>query len=73
MTHVDAVYQNGVFKPLGAVEVTENQRVHLNVEPAKGEDAKAWLESVRQFQQDFIQRKGVLPDSAMDIAADRLR
>ena len=73
MPQVDAIYQNGVFRPLGTVEVTENQHVHLNIEPAKGQDAKTWLEVVKQFHQEFIQRKGSLPDSTLDIAADRLR
>lgn len=73
MPQVDAVFQNGVFKPLDSVEVTENQRVRLNFEPANGPAAKSWLDAVKKFQRDFIQRKGILPDSTLDIAADRQR
>lgn len=31
MTQVEAIYQNGVFKPLQDVGLSENQRVRLGV------------------------------------------
>lgn len=38
MTHVDAIYQDGVFRPLEPVAFCENQRVALSVEPIPKED-----------------------------------
>ena len=32
---IDAVYENGVFKPLGKVEIKEHERVHLIIEEAE--------------------------------------
>ena len=51
MSMVEAVYQHGVFKPLGEVTLAENQRVRLHVEPNATSDWQAWLEQVRGFQQ----------------------
>ena len=31
MTTIEAVYQNGVFKPIGEVKLSENQRVRLTI------------------------------------------
>jgi predicted DNA-binding antitoxin AbrB/MazE fold protein len=42
MTRVDAIYQDGVFRPLEPVALCENQRVALSVEPISKEDALAW-------------------------------
>jgi predicted DNA-binding antitoxin AbrB/MazE fold protein len=74
MTFVlDAIYQNGVFKPLGPVAFCENQRVVLNVEPIQKEDALAWAKRVSQVRNEVAARCGILPDSAIDIAEDRMR
>lgn len=73
MIQVDAVYQGGVFRPLGKVSVAEHERVRLHVESLNGGNARAWLEQVKSLQQQFTERHGHLPDSTPDIAADRLR
>jgi predicted DNA-binding antitoxin AbrB/MazE fold protein len=76
MTQVDAIYQNGVFKPLGTVELTENQRVHLTIIPvATPEDWQTWLERAQKHRQEILDRRGgvPLPDSTPDIAEDRMR
>lgn len=73
MTCVDAIYQDGVFKPLGAVGVAENQRVHLNIELANGSDARAWLARVQSLHQQLVSQNRYLPDSTPEISADRLR
>ena len=73
MTRVDAIYQGGVFRPLEPVCFEENQRVALSVEPIQKEDALAWIEDVSRFREQVAARCGVLPDSALDIAADRAR
>ena len=74
MTQVDAIYRNGVFNPLGAVALPENQRVRLSVHlPEADNDVRAWLTRVQQRQQRIISERGYYPDSAADIAEDRRR
>ena len=73
MTRVDAIYQDGVFRPLGPVGLEENQRVALCVEPIPKEDALAWAERVSRTREAAATHCGILPDSTLDIAADRMR
>lgn len=73
MPPVEAIYQGGVFKPLGEVHLAENQRVVLNIQTPSGQDVAAWLAEVRNFQQRTVADRGCLPDSTPDIAADRMR
>jgi predicted DNA-binding antitoxin AbrB/MazE fold protein len=73
MSIIDAVYQDGVFKPLGDVTLRENQRVRLRVEPVVAGTVGAWLDDLRRLQQDILDRHGLLPDSTPDISADRMR
>ena len=47
---IDAVYEDGVLKPLGSLDLQEHQRVRITVEPitepntaAPGEVLRAWL------------------------------
>jgi predicted DNA-binding antitoxin AbrB/MazE fold protein len=73
MTQVEAIYQNGVFQPLQGVDLPENQRVRLSVQPLATGDARAWLARVQQRQQRLIAQRGCFPDSTPDIAEDRRR
>ena len=73
MTQVEAIYQNGVFRPLQKVGLPENQRVRLSVEPVAAADVRAWLARVQQRRQRIIAERGYFPDSAPDIAEDRRR
>ena len=70
---VEAVYQNCVFKPLGRVGLSENQRVRLSVQPIEPADVAAWLATIQQHQQELLAKYGPFPDSAAEIAADRMR
>ncbi len=72
MSTVEAVYQEGVFRPLGHVDLAENQRVRLHVEPAEAVHWRAGLEQVRHLQQRLAGVAGRF-DSAAEIARDRLR
>jgi predicted DNA-binding antitoxin AbrB/MazE fold protein len=71
MSQVEAIFQNGVFKPLGDVALADNQRVRLTFQAVTEQDVATWLEEVRRFQQQLIDRRGPFPDSTHDIAADR--
>jgi len=73
MTQVDAIYQNGVFKPLQEPGLPENQRVRLSVQPVETGDVRAWLARVEERHQRIIAERGYFPDSAPDIAEDRRR
>ena len=74
MTQLDAIYRNGVFNPLGAVTLQENQRVRLSVQPLDADDdVRGWLARVQRRQQRIIAERGYYPDSAVDIAEDRRR
>jgi predicted DNA-binding antitoxin AbrB/MazE fold protein len=72
MSTVEAIYQHGVFKPLGQVALAENQRVRLHVEPAEAGDWQTWLEEARQLQQRLAAGRGRF-DSTEEIARDRRR
>jgi predicted DNA-binding antitoxin AbrB/MazE fold protein len=67
MSQVDAIYQNGVFKPLNAVGLPENQRVRLSVYPVESCDAGAWLAGVQERQARIVAARGYFPDSTTDI------
>jgi len=73
MADIEAIYQNGVFQPLGPVGLHENQRVRLSVRPVEGGDPRGWLEEVQRLQRRIVAERGFFPDSSLDIAADRLR
>jgi predicted DNA-binding antitoxin AbrB/MazE fold protein len=73
MTQVDAIYQNGVFKPLQNVSLPNNQRVRLSVQPIEAGDVQAWLARVQERRQRLFAAHGYFPDSALDIAEDRRR
>ena len=73
MTQIDAIFRGGIFQPLEPVQLAEDQRVRLSIEPTAAESPAAWLARVREMQAKIISRTGWLPDSTPDIAADRLR
>jgi predicted DNA-binding antitoxin AbrB/MazE fold protein len=71
MTTVDAIFADGVFKPVIPVAMPENQRVRLTVETVVPGDLSQWLAAVRTFQGEVVARRGVLPDCTSEIASDR--
>jgi predicted DNA-binding antitoxin AbrB/MazE fold protein len=73
MTQVEAVYQNGVFRPLHAIELPENQRVRLSIEAVPTADVRTWLADVQTMRGRLSALYGTFPDSATDIAEDRRR
>ncbi|MBI4581326.1 MAG: antitoxin family protein [Planctomycetes bacterium] len=73
MSRVEAVYRHGVFEPLEPVNLREEERVRLRIEPAGEQCTRSWLDEVRALQADVVRRHGPLPDSASDIGADRVR
>jgi predicted DNA-binding antitoxin AbrB/MazE fold protein len=70
---VDAIYENGVFRPLEPVAMKEHERVALSVERIQKEDALAWLEETDRLRNRLAAKYGIFPDSTLDIAADRAR
>jgi predicted DNA-binding antitoxin AbrB/MazE fold protein len=70
---VEAIFENGVFKPVNPVALPDKQRVEMDVRLVAAFDMSAWLKQIHERQQKIIARAGVLPDSAPEIAADRRR
>ncbi len=73
MHQIEAVFRGGAFQPLVPIQLPENQRVRLTVQPIGATDVEAWLADVRRRQQRIVDERGFLPDSTLDIAADRQR
>ncbi len=73
MAQIEAIFQGGVFKPLGDVKLPENQRVRLAIEPIDAAHALALLKRMHERQQKIINERGYFPDSTPDIAEDRMR
>lgn len=73
MSQVDAIYRHGVFEPLQPVDLKEEQRVRLRIEPAEKETWEVWLERVKRRHDEFVKQHGFLPDSTPGIAEDRRR
>jgi predicted DNA-binding antitoxin AbrB/MazE fold protein len=73
MTQIDAVYQEGVFKPVEALALPENQRVRLIIQTVEPSDVRAWLAAVNRLQHEIVAQRGYFRDSTPDIASDRIR
>jgi len=73
MSHIKAIFRRGVFEPLEPVKLREEQPVQLSFEASEDQRPQFWLAQVRALHAAVIERRGPLPDSAVDIAADRLR
>jgi predicted DNA-binding antitoxin AbrB/MazE fold protein len=73
MSPIDAIYRHGVFEPLQPVNLREEQRVRLSIEPSERESPLEWLERLQQRHAAFVAKHGYLPDSTPDIAEDRRR
>jgi predicted DNA-binding antitoxin AbrB/MazE fold protein len=73
MSHVDAVYRIGVFRPLGPVDLKDEQRVRLSFETTPQQPPQQWHERAKRMQAALRSRGADWPDSTADIAADRVR
>jgi predicted DNA-binding antitoxin AbrB/MazE fold protein len=73
VAQIEAIFQGGVFKPLGEVRLPENQRVTIDVQPVETEDIDTWLARVKERHREFVEKHGYLPDSTPMIAEDRMR
>jgi predicted DNA-binding antitoxin AbrB/MazE fold protein len=60
---IPAIYENGVFRPLGEVQLPEKCEVELSVQPKKAEDRPLLrlLEIAQRYPSD--------PDAPTDMAA----
>lgn len=70
---VEAIFENGLLRPLQRLPFAEQQHVWVRVEPIGSPDLESWLALVAQHQQSVLSRIGVLPDSTFEIAEDRRR
>ncbi len=70
---VDAIYADGVFKPVQSVALPENESVRITVESNSKLSSAEWMKRVREFRRKIEAKYGVLPDSTEVIRADRCR
>jgi len=70
--HVQAVYQNGVFRPLSPLSISENEIVELSIQPMRA-DVPDWILRLRNVREHISRGKPLFPDSAVEIAEDRQR
>ncbi len=73
MERIEAIFENGVFRPVEDVSLPEKQRVLLSVDPVSTPDPMAWLERVREHHRQVLERRGQFPDSTLGIEEDRNR
>lgn len=77
MTTIDAIYRNGVFEPTRRVELPEECRVRLQVEPVDpGEtlDVGARLDELRALKDGWLEGRGRAPAAeGMDWLAGAFR
>jgi predicted DNA-binding antitoxin AbrB/MazE fold protein len=79
MSTVEAIYENGVFTPVGPIDLPDRQRVRLQVEPVRTPDpdyvakALAWSEEARALRDELQAKYGLFPDSTELIREDRYR
>ena len=70
--NVEAVYSGGAFRPLGAVALTENQRVRLTIEPIPPSVVE-WLAATAALRDEMFAKTGYYLDSTQIISSDRHR
>lgn len=75
MSQIEAIYRHGVFEPLEPVDLKEEQRVRLSIEPTDKEAIDAWIKRADALREEILKRRGgePLPDSTPGIAEDRMR
>ena len=56
MSQIEAIYRHGVFEPLQPVDLKEEQRVRLSIEPAAKETPEAWLERVKKRREAIFRK-----------------
>ncbi len=57
--HIDAVYEDGVFKPLGKVNVKEHEKFKITYSPLEEDSSLLFLQVAEEGESfDFLQDKG---------------
>jgi predicted DNA-binding antitoxin AbrB/MazE fold protein len=73
MTTVEAIFQGGAFRPVGPVDLPENQRVRLSISPVSPAAAPEWVDEMRRERERVAAAYGPFPDTTALIAEDRRR
>jgi predicted DNA-binding antitoxin AbrB/MazE fold protein len=73
MTTVEAIYEDGVFKPIAPVALPDKQRVRLSVRPLPAADVQTWLDEAKRLRDELQAKYGIFEDSTPLIAEDRMR
>jgi predicted DNA-binding antitoxin AbrB/MazE fold protein len=73
MTTVEAIYEGGVFRPVGPVRLPDRQRVQLSITPVAPATGPEWLDELRRERERVAAAYGPFPDTTALIAEDRRR
>jgi predicted DNA-binding antitoxin AbrB/MazE fold protein len=60
---IEAIYENGVLRPLGSVDLEERQRYILEIEPIEGNEP--------QLDEEFI--ASCAPENGRDVSIEEVR
>ncbi len=61
--HIEAIYENGVLRPLGPVELEEDQRYSLDIEPIEGDKP--------ELDEEFI--ASCAPENGREVSIEEVR
>ena len=73
MTTIDAIYENGIFRPIGPVSLPENARVKVTVASPPKKDILTWVKEMQAIHAEYLKSHPPMPDSTPLIAEDRNR
>lgn len=55
MKTIDAIYENGVFKPVKKVEIPEHERVELIIKEIKPKKAVSWRGALKDRKETSVE------------------
>lgn len=70
---IDAVYEGGVFKPLGPVALSESQQVRLIIEPATQDERQSVIDRLKSMGHFLGQPLPSLDQAERLLAHDELQ
>jgi predicted DNA-binding antitoxin AbrB/MazE fold protein len=61
--HIEAIYEKGVLRPLGPVDLEEHQRYSLDIEPIEGDKP--------ELDEEFIE--SCAPENSREVSIEEVR
>ena len=57
MIHLDAIFENGVFRPEGPLDLANHTRVHLIVQSSSGSPVQGSEQAIEESNGDIVDRQ----------------